>query len=205
MKSVTVLHVSHPRIIFPFSRLREAFLTVKQRLEEMKVEVLAAKAVWKARNRPSVQQPGPTGPALQGYGPGRCQNGLAPSPYMQHPQTFGPSFIRVPIRAQRTTVKSADEGRAAFSLTKSLVEFLSLVTRIHDLEEFFDHAHGAWYESAEIPEAVITQRPILMDPVNPYHNLLDLQDEDAKEELFRLVERDESHEDFRKDFRVDLQ
>ena len=73
-----------------------------------------------------------------------------------------------------------------YSLTKCFIEFLKLVSEIDSIEEFWDHSNGAWYEDAEIPDEIRTQRPVLMDPVNPFHNLLAIEEDDTREEFFRV-------------------
>merc|ERR1719367_1574250 len=62
-----------------------------------------------------------------------------------------------------------DINNAAYpSLTNAFKRFLEKVNRIKETNIVFTDYYG----KAEIPPEIIKQSPLLMDPVNPYNNLL---------------------------------
>jgi len=74
------------------------------------------------------------------------------------------------------------------SITNAFKRFLEMICNFRKQNVVFDET-VAYYKMSDVPKDILEQRPILMDPINPYNNLLDIKRNSSLEHPFIVYER----------------
>ena len=70
------------------------------------------------------------------------------------------------------------------SMNSAFKRFLTMVCYMKSQYIIFDD----YYKRSDVPSEILKQRPLLLDPVNPYNNLLDLEKKPALLSLFKTYQ-----------------
>jgi len=73
------------------------------------------------------------------------------------------------------------------SIANAFIAFLEMVCNLQKQNVVF-HETMAYYKKSDIPKDILEQRPMLMDPVNPFNNLLDIRRNSTLKDLFNVFE-----------------
>jgi len=97
---------------------------------------------------------------------------------------YGRSFI---IETLALNAAVVEEKTSKPSLKKAFEGFLEMVSKIRTQRIIWNYA--PYYKDSDIPARIRPGKlPILMDPVNPYNNLLDESRNDGLQDLFDVYE-----------------
>jgi len=74
------------------------------------------------------------------------------------------------------------------SITNAFIGFLEMVCNLQKQNVVFHETPVGYYKMSDIPKDILEQRPMLMDPVNPFNNLLDIRRNPTLKDLFNVFE-----------------
>jgi len=98
---------------------------------------------------------------------------------------YGRSLIMELLAAQAAIQRQ--ENYSNPSITNAFIGFLEMVCNLQKQNVVF-HETMAYYKMSDIPKDILEQRPMLMDPVNPFNNLLDIRRNSTLKDLFNVFE-----------------
>lgn len=70
------------------------------------------------------------------------------------------------------------------SINRAFKRFLTMVCNMKSQDIVFDD----YYKRSDVPSEILKKRPVLLDPVNPYNNLLDAEKRPALQSLFETYQ-----------------
>jgi hypothetical protein len=94
---------------------------------------------------------------------------------------YGKSLI---FELMATKAALNEESQKDPSICNAFKMFLEMISKIKEQDIVFED----YYKRSEIPNCILIQRPLLVDPSNPYNNLLDKKKENI-EKLFDIFSK----------------
>merc|ERR550539_944236 len=73
------------------------------------------------------------------------------------------------------------------SIANAFKRFLEMIRNLQKQCVLF-HETVAYYKKSDIPKDILEQRPLLLDPTNPFNNLLDIRRNSTLKDLFNVFE-----------------
>lgn len=93
------------------------------------------------------------------------------------PYVYGKSFIMELLATEAAMIQEKNDDP---SIHKALKRFLEMICNLREQDIVFNE----YYKRSDIPKDIVKQIPLLMDPTNPFNNVLDTKRNKNMKEFF---------------------